>query len=40
VDAIREAVTAIRAKAAELRQSFGDDSRARALEILGKAWGT
>jgi hypothetical protein len=32
VDAIREAVTAIRAKAAELRQSFGDDSRARALE--------
>jgi hypothetical protein len=32
VDTIREALTAIRAKAAELRQSFGDDSRARALE--------
>lgn len=40
MDAIREALAAIRAKAAEFRQSFGDDSRARALEILGKTWGT
>ena len=32
MDAIREALTEIRAKAMELRQSFGDESRARSLE--------
>ena len=32
MDSVRQALTEIRAKAGELRQSFGDDSRARALE--------
>lgn len=32
MDAVRQAVAVIRAEASELRQGFGDESRARALE--------